>query len=176
MLEDIFVEGSVAKHPSTGQRMVAYVFIALGILAFFAGFLYPPFMMIGWMIGIAFFVVFYLYNRSLEVDFDYSMTNGVFDVAKVTNKEKRKELCTVDLKEELVLVAPNGHDSLRGYEGKHLRTINAAGSDPEQPVYTMIAKDSKDGSGEYAISFQPDREVLQALHRAKPREVIIVND
>ncbi len=40
----------------------------------------------------------------------------------------------------------------------------------------MIAKDSKDGSGEYAISFQPDREVLQALHRAKPREVIIVND
>ena len=113
MLEDIFVEGSVAKHPSTGQRMVAYVFIALGILAFFAGFLYPPFMMIGWMIGIAFFVVFYLYNRSLEVDFDYSVTNGVFDVAKVTNKEKRKELCTVDLKEELVLVAPNGHDSLR---------------------------------------------------------------
>ncbi len=176
MLEDIFVEGSVAKHPSTGQRMVAYVFIVLAILAFFAGFVYPPFMMIGWMIGIAFFVVFYLYNRSLEVDFDYSVTNGVFDVAKVTNKEKRKELCTVDLKEELVLVAPNGHDSLRGYEGKHLRTINAAGSDPEQPVYTMIAKDSKDGSGEYAISFQPDREVLQALHRAKPREVIIVND
>lgn|GEM_PF-5799997 len=156
--------------------MVAYVFIVLAILAFFAGFVYPPFMMIGWMIGIAFFVVFYLYNRSLEVDFDYSVTNGVFDVAKVTNKEKRKELCTVDLKEELVLVAPNGHDSLRGYEGKHLRTINAAGSDPEQPVYTMIAKDSKDGSGEYAISFQPDREVLQALHRAKPREVIIVND
>lgn len=176
MLEDIFVEGSVAKHPSTGQRMVAYVFIVLAILAFFAGFVYPPFMMIGWMIGIAFFVVFYLYNRSLEVDFDYSVTNGVFDVAKVTNKEKRKELCTVDLKEELVLVAPNGHDSLRGYEGKHLRTINAAGSDPEQPVYTMIARDSKDGSGEYAISFQPDREVLQALHRAKPREVIIVND
>ena len=156
--------------------MVAYVFIALAVLAFLAGFVYPPFMMIGWMVGIAFFVVFYLYNKSLEVDFDYSVTNGVFDVAKVTNKEKRKELCTVDLKEELVLVAPNGHDSLRGYEAKHLHTVNAAGSDPDQPLYTMIAKDSKDGSGEYAISFQPDREVLQALHRAKPREVIIVND
>lgn len=176
MLEDVFVEDSVARHPSTTQRAIAYVFIGLGIAALLFSFLYPPLMTIGWLFAVAFFVVFYFYNRSIDIDFDYSVTNGVFDVAKIISKENRKDLRTVDLKEELVLVAPQGNPSLHGYAEKHLKTLNACGNDNDRDTYCLIAKDSKDSATEYAILFQPNREILQAMHRTKPREVILTND
>lgn len=158
------------------QRVIAYVFVLLGICSLIFSFVYPYLMTLGWLLAVVFFVIFYFYNRAIDLDFDYSVTNGIFDVAKIASKEKRKDLKSVDLREELVLVAPQGNPALHPYTGRHLHTLNACGNEGDRETYCLIAKDSKDSAAEYAILFQPDRNVLQAMHRVKPREVILTND
>jgi hypothetical protein len=40
----------------------------------------------------------YYFTKGLNLEFEYSVTNNYFDIAKIMNKSRRKEICSIDCK------------------------------------------------------------------------------
>ncbi len=72
----------------------------------------------------------------LELDFDYSYTNGTIDIAKVFTKSSRKKYLSFEMK-DVVVVAPVGTDPVRGYEGRGLKVLDCSSRNPQINTYEV---------------------------------------
>ena len=178
MTDERFFEDTVTRKPSVLQKILAVVLILLattfligGVITLVTG---AGFIFI--MASIILYVMIYFLIRSMSLEFDYNFTGGYFDIARVIGKAKRKTLFNINFKEDTDILAPLTSPSLRESEKLKIRTYDCTGSDPGALVYCIVGKDSSNKGEQFRAYFEPDMEMLRAMHRVKPREVIIADD
>lgn len=178
MTDERFFEDTVIRKPSILQKILAVVLFILattfllgGVITLVtgAGALFI-------MASIVLYVMIYFLLRSMSLEFDYNFTGGYFDIARVTGKAKRKTLFNINFKEDTDILAPLTSPALKEYEKLKIRTYDCTGSTPGAVIYCIVGKDSSNRGEQFRAYFEPDIEMLRAMHRVKPREVIIADD
>ncbi len=111
---------------------------------------------------------FYVLRNNQRIEYDYTFTNGVFDVAKVINNSKRKRLLSVNVK-EFEIVAPI-EDA--GFE----RMLNSKDIEKRYNVFLNKGKGLYYGIFENdgvksMIVFEPGEKMLNLFKKFNPRGV-----
>lgn len=176
MTQDTYYETSIKRNPTKGQIGVSYFLIAMIFISAFTIMRYFPFAGIPLAIvaAIAFYFIHYFYKRAIYLDFDYTMTNGELDIAKVMGGEKRKHLLTINCREGLIFMAPLNSPELKQYDQQKLKTYDCTSFQENVPVYCMIAKAAGDDGEKIRLYFEPDQEMMKEFHRLSPRNVKVL--
>jgi len=110
----------------------------------------------------------YLYKDTLKMDYEYSYTNGIFDVARVKNNKTRKELLSCNTKEELELVAPIMTNDFNRYQSMNdIKKVNAWLNRDMKKYFAIIRKDSQ----RTMLIFEPSEKFIATLKKYSPQKV-----
>lgn len=112
----------------------------------------------------------YVLKNNQRIEYDYTFTNGIFDIAKVINNSKRKKLLSVNVRE----IDQLAHTSDPGFQRalqnpsinkKYNYFLNKGGG-----LYyaVLIHEGSKD-----LLVFEPSEEMLQLFKTYNPRNIHI---
>ncbi len=166
-LMDVFVEQLVTRNMKKSEfilKMVLFAFCGLfsGILLLLA--LSSPIMLPLYVLIIAgvIFLAYYLGGK-LNIEFEYCLTNGLFDVDVITNKKSRKRIASFECKS----VEDFGKYDANAQYG-YSKQIMVANADAEQLYYFIYS--SKE-NGKVLLIFEPNEKMLKGLKRCLPRQM-----
>ena len=156
MTENV-IEQLVEKNETKGTKFTKVILIALTVLSVLI--VFP-------MLTIIFvFIDMFVFGR-MKVEYEYTYFMGDLDIDRVTNKSTRKKVFSTNFK-DVDLIAPTGAPELLGYQ--RLKVINCSTMTPGNQTYEMIAKKGED---KVRVVFEPNNDMLEAMHRLEPRKVI----
>lgn len=161
-MNEYLIEQLVKKRTTEKDIAIKYGLISLTVLFLLLS-LNPIFLL---LFLVLLFVDYYVLRR-MDVEFEYTYFEGSIDIAKVMNKQFRKELFSTNIKEDVEIVAPSDHDALSCHQVD--KTLNYSSMIPEKKTYTMITsyKEKK-----VKIIFEPNEKMLNAMRDIAPRKVI----
>ncbi len=171
-----YVKVDTAYRLKTRRILVYLGIVALGVLVFFGmSFLASRYeALVGTPITISLFavVISFLATRTLTkrqyVEFEYSFVNGLMTVARITDKEKRKEQPGFDC--ENVTVMSHKYDPTRG-GGKQFANIYDYSSSEEGEGLWYFQVDRHE-SGRALFILEPNETMLAALREFVPRSAV----
>ena len=99
-----------------------------------------------------------------NVEFEYCLTNDELDIDTIINKQKRKRIAAVNVK-EIISMAPTGSEKLGSLAGKKI--INVTSGYKDRKVYCMICGDSK------AIFFEPRKNMVLEMQKRNPKNIFV---
>jgi hypothetical protein len=102
----------------------------------------------------------------LEVEFEYSLTNGELDIDKIINKSKRKRLMTVDTR-NFEILAPKTQKYNNEFNKKCDTVLDV--SSQKNPAYFAIFNTK---NGKTKLIFEPTDKMLEAIRLYIPRKVM----
>ena len=165
-LQDLHVENFVSRKPNGFSKVLKVVMIALAVITFILGLIVPYLLVMTLLFaGLAWY-----YQMNAQIDFDYSYTNGVIEIAKVLNKSRRKQMLSIEMK-DVVVVAVSKSDPVRAYVGRRMKTYDCTGHEDGVKYYCMIFKNPAHNNQEEKLLFQPDEEFLDAMRTVAPRSI-----
>jgi hypothetical protein len=176
---DHFHEESVSK-VNTGMNtliyilsyvgMVIFAILALnGLMTIFSGIINVFSIVITLVFGGLAYGCFVLRNNQ-RIEYDYTFTNGILDIAKVINNNKRKKLLSADIR-EFEVVAPTSDDGFqrmlhhKGIEKRYNYFLNRGGG-----LYYGVF--THDGAKSMLV-FEPSEKLLKLFKIFNPRNVKI---
>lgn len=108
-----------------------------------------------------------------RIEYDYTFTNGAFDVAKIINKKRRKKIISIDVK-DIEYIAPTSYkDFERTIKDSHITKkynlfINRGGG-----LYYAVF--TKTGTKNVMV-FEPTTAMLKLFAVYKPRDILIKDE
>lgn len=168
MYQDIFIEETVKRNtPSFSRTLWAFMVVfavisaVLSILSW--GLFFIP--------TIIFIALAYWQKGNLDIQFDYSYTNGELDIARVTGGRKRKVLASID-EQKIEVLAPSKNDALRPYAERQVKTIDCTSHTPGRKYYVLYGHEGKKDQ-DIRLLFEPGEELIDMLHRMNPSKVTV---
>ena len=165
---DIFNEQIVNKKKSLADiALVAFIFLAslavAILLLFFVISIAPQFIMTAIVLdGVIFYLAFKV-ARFVNIEFEYSVTNNLFDVDKIIARSSRKRLASLDIKK----IDDIGAYSAEKFQGKTFDIkINAAGDPTANDLVYVVARHPS--KGKMLIIFEPNEKIISALKKSLP--------
>ncbi len=174
---DNFREESISK-ANTGLNTLIYVLAFLGMIVF--GFLSLMFFMsvyngnfsvpsiVGTLLfGALAFGCFVLRNNQ-RIEYDYTFTNGILDIAKVINNSKRKRLLSTDIR-DFEIIAPTSDEGFqrilnhKGIEQRFNYFLNRGGG----LYYGVFVHNGKKS----LLVFEPSDTLVEMFKIYNPRNV-----
>lgn len=170
---DIFIEQIVKrdKRPIDYVKLIlllaaAVIFMYLAVL--FAG-------NVGWIGTILFFacaaIVYLIYRAiiGLNVEFEYCLTNGSFDVDKIIAKRSRKHIITLNAR-EIEIFAPKRDRSFKRYmDDSQVKKIYACTSVNDVDVAFIVFSDN---GTQNMLLLNPNKKIKDAFRRLNPQKVM----
>lgn len=160
-MSEYMVEQLIKKRRTTKDRMIQVGLIVLTILSA---------LLCGNIIFLVLFLVLvivdYYVLRRMDVEYEYTCFDGMLDIAKVMNKQFRKELLSTDMKKDMEVVAPSDHPELQYHEVE--KVLDYSSKILEHKTYTMVTlyKGQK-----VKVVFEPNEKLLNAIRDVAPRKV-----
>lgn len=177
---DVFFEQIIKKKSSPLQKILKIAFIVIAILFIALLVIWaftwltspiPLYSIIGSLcIGIAFGVAFLTrwYVKRLSIEYEYSITNGDFDIDRILGKSKRDRIISTNCQdfEEFGIYDNTAQEKLahRQFDSKVL----SANLD-EEPLYYAVVNHNT--AGRVLIVIQPNERIISALKKFIPRTV-----
>lgn len=177
---DVFFEQIIKKKSSPLQKILKTAFIVVAVLfiALLVAWAFvwltspiPLYSIIGSVcIGVAFGVGFLTrwYVKRLSIEYEYSITNGDFDIDRILGKSKRDRIISTNCQdfEEFGLYDSIAKEKLshREFDSKVL----SANLD-EEPLYYAVVNHKT--AGRVLIVIQPNERIISALKKFIPRMV-----
>lgn len=180
---DVFFEQILVKRPNTAQKIVKIAFILVAIvlciaLAVYAfvwlvtpttwGSILAPICILA-AFGVGFGANWYVKRMYLE--YEYSITNGDFDIDRIFGKSKRERVISTSCHdfEEFGVYDEHAKEKLshREFNAK----VIAANLDEEGIYYAVVAHKT---IGSVLVLIEPDERIKTALKKFIPR--IVQND
>ncbi len=158
-MNDFFNEQLIKKQPTTKNNVKKASILVFGLAICTALTLLVPF--VGLFLGIAALAVCgYLINK-LDVEFEYIITNNIFEVDCIYAKRTRKKAIEFDLKDIIVMIKLN--------EDKEQHTFNTAkkvfdftsGTENERCYKAVLKHDGEN----VIIKIEPNDKVLDGIKR-----------
>ena len=163
-LNDFMTEQLVERRTTADTMLKKAGLIALTVFVGFATMMFiPQFMVFAVMIMIVLDV--FLFNR-MNLEYEYSYFGGDITIAKIFNKQSRKTLISVNMK-DVDIIAPTESAELRPYG--QLKTLYCSSCEPHKKTYTMVTKQKEQ---KVKVIFEPNEELIKGLRMAAPRKVI----
>ncbi|MBQ7660561.1 MAG: hypothetical protein IJS44_00725 [Clostridia bacterium] len=88
--------------------------------------------------------VLYYLSRYLSVEYEFTQTEDVFDVAEILSKKYRREKLSVQLRDAALRIAPYDGELPRDASGAKVYDFLAA-PDAENPYYILFAREGARG-------------------------------
>jgi hypothetical protein len=105
----------------------------------------------------------------LRVEYEYSFTNGVVDIAQVVNNRRRKELITFKTR-EVEYVASIEDPKLHNFESRpNIKKIKAVLNADSNIYFASFRKND----AQYLVYFEPSPEFLKFMRMYNERNVVI---
>jgi hypothetical protein len=108
----------------------------------------------------------YVLRNNQRIEYDYTFTNGVLDIAKVINNSKRKKLLSADIREfeTIAPISDEGFNRMLNHPGiKKLNYfLNRGGL-----YYGVFTKDG----AKTLLVFEPSDEMIAMFKKFNPRNV-----
>ena len=176
---DVFFEQIIRKKPNTAQKIVRVAFIIAAIVLIISLVIYAFVLLIGNSIfapicilaafGVGFGARWYV--RRMYLEYEYSITNGDFDIDRIIAKSKRDRIISTSCQdfEEFGIYDEKAKEkfSHREFNAK----VMAANLDEDGLYYAVVAHKT---IGSVLVVIQPNDRIKQALKRFIPR--MIQND
>lgn len=144
-------------------RVASILFVVVCVM------LYPILNFVAFGISIiAAYLVRYTFQTT-NVEYEYTYIAGECRIDKVMSKRKRKK-CTQFELDKVEVIAPEGHESLKGYENKECSLKKYVSG--EQDAKRYIVYERKDADL-VEIIFEPNEKLLKAMQNYAPRKIII---
>lgn len=167
MYQDVYIEDSVHRVVPGTTKILNVVLVVITVMVAFQ-FVFINYAVFGLPL-VVMVITTYFVRQNTKIDFDYAYTNGLLEITKVYRMRKRKEIVACEMN-EIVVLAKSRTKPVQPYIGKSMKTFDCTSHREGVVYYTMIVSDQKAGS-EMKILFEPNEEMLQALHRAAPDKV-----
>ena len=163
-MRDFMTEQLVKKRTTIKDTAIKVGLITLTALSLF---LFLTGKAIFTILFIALLLVDYYIFRRMDVEYEYTYFDGGLDVAKIMNKQFRKELFSTNIKEDMEIIAPSEHEDLKYYKVE--KTLDYSSQVPENKTYTMVTtyKGQK-----VKVVFEPNEKMLKSMRDVVPRKVI----
>lgn len=174
---DVFFEQIIRRKPNTAQMVVKIGFIVttialIGMLLFwsviFIGTIISPILMLA-CVGIGYGARWYV--KRMYVEYEYSITNGDFDIDRIIGKSKRDRIISTNCHdfEEFGVYDEKAKEKLshRDFNAK----VMAANLNEEGLYYAVV---NHKNIGSVLVVIQPDERIKEALKKFVPR--IVQND
>jgi hypothetical protein len=114
-------------------------------------------------------VLMWFGKDNLRVEYEYSFTNGVVDIAKVINNRRRRELISFKTR-EVELVASVDDPKLNGIKSRpNLKKISAVLNGDSAVYFASFRKNEV----QYLVYFEPSADFLKMMRIYNERNVII---
>ena len=170
---DSFIEYMV-KAKKTGPVIFRQVLIVLGCILVlmaltFVFLILPPAALNVWPIFMA--GIIYLAYRllaSLDVEYEYILTNGELDVDKITNRKRRKRIITVHSKTFIEFGKADKNKDFADKDKEYSRIIDASGH--SQAFCDYYAVFFKNGQ-KIKLIFNPTGKMIDVFRMYAPRVV-----
>lgn len=170
---DIFIEQIVKrdKRPIDYIKLVLLLFgavVFMYLAVYSAGF-------IGWIGTILFFacaaIVYLIYRAiiGLNVEFEYCLTNGSFDVDKIIAKRSRKHIITLNAREIEIFAPKSDRSFKRHMDDSHIKKIYACTSINDEDVAFIVFSDNETQN---MLLFNPNKKIKDAFRRLNPQKVM----
>lgn len=170
-MQDVFIEYMV-KRKSTPQMLLAKcgIFLAALLLAvlalLFSGAL-GTFSILGAAAAVGAVYGAYFLITSMNVEFEYSVTNGEIDVDKIISQRKRRRLVTVNCREAEAF----GRYTPAEHQNKSYNTKILACADPASGDCWYITARIKD-KGLVLVVLNANDRMLESIKTFLPRSVL----
>ncbi len=159
--DDTFVEELVVRRNSVVNLLIMMGMVALALVIIVAGFLF----LTGLFPAILAICVFgvYLGIKFQGVEYEYSFTNGDFDVDKIMAKRKRKRLVEIDHKQVRVMAPYTAEYEELTRDYQVAQVIDTSAHKNAAGRWFMIYED-KDGKNVFLV-FQPSKRLREAMRK-----------
>ncbi len=164
--QDIFEEATVSRKPSGLMKALYVASIVIAVISFLLMLMVGVF---GLLMTVIFGILAWWLKQNIQIDFDYSITNGEIDIARIRGSEKRK-LVFAGLVDDIKVMAPAHTQPVIQYEQGNMKTLDATSKNPEATVYTLIIKNQKTNE-DTKIYWEPSEEMVEVLHRQNPYQI-----
>jgi hypothetical protein len=173
---DIFCEQIVQKKKTTFEKLtVALIWLGgwmIAMLLILVGLTYVPrFFMLLVLAAIGAIYGAMKLSSRLNIEYEYSVTNGVLDVDKIINRSDRKRLLSAEISafdkfEEFV-------PEKRDHSATQYDSVVTAVADPggQDGIYVAVYRHPV--KGRILLVFQPGERVLSTILKALPRHMQI---
>lgn len=139
------------------------LFAAAFILMIFGGIVYSlAYLVLG--------IVIFFTKKFLYVEYEYSFTNGLFEIDAIYQQKSRKKLVEFDIK-DISLFAPLDSDEYKScnYNKNNVqKVVKAVPKGSTDKVYCIVANK---GAQKYMIYVTPDEELIDLCYMRNPRIV-----
>ncbi len=162
---DVFFE-QIVGIKKTGINYLAFAGIWLLALIIIAALLLFP--ILG---AINLLVIFgvgygaYKLSSLLNIEYEYIITNGTFDVDKIINRSSRKRIHSF----ELEAVSEIGKFNPKAALNKDKKTVTIACNPNDENAYYLIAPNR--GTGQIYLVFSPDDKMKTAILKFIPKHI-----
>ncbi len=119
-------------------------------------------------LAMIFSVLWYVTTFHSGKEYEYSFCDEEVQFAKITNKSRRKTLCTYSM-DEVIQVAPEGDRSVFSYENDRQNKLVDYSSHRNRPCYDMVVQRS---GNVIVIRFEPDDDFLDAIARKYQQKLV----
>ena len=164
---DLYSELLVKKDKTAKDSLLKYGLIVLTVLAVFAGLIITPLALI---IAVALGIACYFVIPKTDVEYEYLIVNGEFDIDMVMAKSKRKRVKSFNLS-EADLVAPLNSHRMDYYNGnQNMKVLDYSSGNPQHKRFGVITRLD---NATCKIILEPDEALAQAMKKTAPSKVFL---
>ncbi len=171
--KDVFYEMSV-NNPTTNSTVIYAVYMVLciicGIVSFLillsGGIASIPFLILA-VIAALLCALFYTLAQTVRVEYDYTLTNGTLDIAKILNDKKRKKLVSIDVANILEMRPITDDGFQRYFKDRNIKKVNIFLNRGEHLYYMVFVKDDS----KVVIVFEPDEQMVEYMKLFNPDNI-----
>lgn len=165
---DSFNEKIVAKNKTPGDIVKFLGILVAGVIMIFFVPMFLTFLQYVYL----FYIAGVLYGMhfaitGLNIEYEYSITNGEMDIDKITSKKRRKRIISVNTK-EFEFFAPLNDEYKSVYNGEYAKKIDVFSSPDANDIY--FAYFFKNGE-KIRLAFQPSEKMIEAIKLKMPRSM-----
>ena len=165
---DIFKEQLIAVKPNKKTKIKKAIVIIAGILLAVVAMMYGggfigPIIVMGLLFGGSYLI------KGMNLEYEYILTNNELDVDKIMNKERRKRVFTVDLKE--IIVMAHVDDAVRKPEFERAQKIKNITSGEKGPNTYVILFSHNDELTK--LIMEPNDEMKKLMFKQAPSKIFL---
>ena len=167
---DVFIEYMVKRKKTAKDYLKILATLFLGLVFIYVVtivFVSVPFITSFLLLAIAGIIYgMYFLVTSVNVEYEYILTNNELDVDAIINTRKRKHLTTVNIRQIECWGKKSDHSFKSNFENKSVKKIYAC-EDVENPdTYFVVYYKDEDKN---MLMFNPNEKILQRIERLNPQ-------
>ena len=170
---DIFYEMSVYSASNSNLFFTVYMIFAIimGILSFTLLLMGGTANMIMFVFALIFGVLcglFYYMAQRTKIEYDYTITNGTLDIAKIINDKTRKKLLSLDISTIMEMQPITSDAFQKHFKDRSLQKVNMFVNKGTHLYYMLFVKDEK----RVVIVFEPNQQLVEYMKIFNPDNII----